>query len=802
MQEAITIGFGLALVSPWIGRYAGRAAGWLLGLLIAGLTAYLARFLPAITSGEVIRTSVAWFPGLGIHWSFLLDGLSLTFGLLITTIGALVLIYSGGYMAGHRHLARLYAFLLAFMASMLGVVFADNLLTLFVFWELTSLTSYFLIGINHDQPAARSAALQALLVTGGGGLALLAGFVILGQIGGSYELSALALQRSAIVDDALYLPMLLLVLIGAFTKSAQFPFHFWLPNAMEAPTPVSTYLHSATMVKAGVYLLARLGPTIGETAAWTIVVMSIGATTLAIGAAMAVAQTDLKRILAYSTVSILGALTLLIGIGTELAAKTVILLLVAHALYKAALFLVAGAIDHETGTRDIRRLGGLMRVMPITAAAAFLAAGSNAGLPPLFGFLAKEGMYEAIGTASAPAVVVLLVAVIANALLVAAAGMAGWKPFAGRVVSPSHDLAPSPAPSGSMGQREPASTDDNEMTHAHGGSGGPHGIHEAPVSIWLGPLLLALGSLALGLRPAWVEPIVARGASAIRGAPVKTHLSLWHGFNLVLLLSAITLLTGVLIYAYRARLLDRLKRLRPLARWGPDRGYTAGLTALNMVARWQTRFLQSGYLRMYVKIVILTTVGLAGCVLAFGAVSLTTIGWTAVRPYEWVPLALIILATGLVVTTSSRLAAVAALGVVGYNVALIFILFGGPDLAMTQFAVETLTVILFVLVLYRLPRFSRFTRRGAAIRDLIVAGAGGALMTLMLLIATAEPLQSHLSGYFAEQSLPLGKGRNIVNVILVDFRALDTLGEISVLAVAALGIRALMRLTPDKEGES
>ena len=374
-------------------------------------------------------------PALGVNLSFTVDGLSLLFALLISGVGALVLVYAGGYLAGSPQLGRLYAFLLFFMASMLGLVLADNLLLLFVFWELTSLSSYLLIGFDHERAEARAAALQALLVTGGGSLALLAGFLLLGQVGGSLELSALLSRPGAVTAHLLYVPILLLVLAGAFTKSAQFPFHFWLPAAMAAPTPVSAYLHSATMVKAGVYLLARLSPVLGGTDFWVWLVTVTGSATMLVGAYLALRQSDLKLILAYSTVSALGVMTSLLGLGGALAVRAALAFLLGHALYKGALFLVAGALDHQTGTRDVDRLAGLARAMPITALAAGLAALSMAGIPPLFGFIAKELSYEA--TLHAPASAwVTAAAVLANALLVAAAGLAGLKPFLGKALPP------------------------------------------------------------------------------------------------------------------------------------------------------------------------------------------------------------------------------------------------------------------------------------------------------------------------------------------------------------------------------
>jgi len=361
----------------WQGR-----VGWGIALVPLALVACFASLVGPIAAGEVFTFSYAWVPSLGINLSFYIDGLSLLFALLISGIGVFIVIYAGGYLVGHPLLSRFYVYVLLFMFSMLGMVIAGNLITLFVFWELTSLSSYWLIGFDHERAEARAAALQALLVTSGGGLALLTGLLLLRLSGGSLELATLLGQGNIVRSHALYLPIVLLILVGAFTKSAQFPFHFWLPNAMEAPTPVSAYLHSATMVKAGVYLLARLNPTLGGTEVWQVAVTATGAATMLIGAYLAVHQTDLKRILAYSTVSALGTLILLICVGTESAIKAAVVFLFAHALYKGALFLVAGALDHETGSRSVTQLGGLRRLMPVTALAAGLAALSMAGLPP------------------------------------------------------------------------------------------------------------------------------------------------------------------------------------------------------------------------------------------------------------------------------------------------------------------------------------------------------------------------------------------------------------------------------------
>ncbi len=755
MLTAILSGFGLSLVAPWLYRIGQRATGWFIALLPLGLGIYFVTLLQPVRTAGAFVVSHTWVPSLGIHFSFYIDGLSVTFALLISGIGALIMIYAGGYLAGHPQLGRLYTYLLMFMASMLGVVLANNMITLFVFWELTSLSSYLLIGFDHEREAARSAALQALLVTGIGGLALLAGFILLGQIGGSLEFSTLLSQKETVRSHALYTPILLLILAGAFTKSAQFPFHFWLPGAMEAPTPVSAYLHSATMVKAGVYLLARLSPLLGDTALWQYTVTTVGAITMLFSAYLAWQQTDLKRILAYSTVSALGTLTLLLGLGTGLAIKAAIVFLLVHSLYKGALFLVAGAVDHETGTRNVQALGGLGRMMPITAVAATLAALSMAGLPPLFGFIGKELLYEA----TLSRYVLTLVAVLSNIFMVAIAGILILRPFFGvQLPTPQKPL-------------------------------------EASIDLWLGPLLLGGLGLLIGFFPhTLVTPLVSLAVAAVFTQPVEVQLALWHGINPVLVLSGVTVAGGGLLYLWGGLLTGIVQKIEWINQWGPESWYKLTLEGLNRVAAVQTSILQNGYLRFYLLMIIATTAGLVGYTLLSHSQWQGFGEWSDVRSYEWIIGLLILLAAIMAVYSPSRLGAVAALGVVGYGVAMIYILFGAPDLAMTQFSIETLSVILFVLVLYRLPRYAKFTSTGERIRDGLIALAAGGLVTVLILLVTAVPLQSRLTPYFAENSFILAKGRNIVNVILVDFRGLDTLGEITVLAVAAIGVYALLKL--------
>ena len=764
MLVAVLSGFAASLAAPWLYRIGRGAAGWLLAVLPFGLMLYFASFLPAIAAGEVFIFSHNWVPSLGIRLSFLIDGLSLLFALLISGIGALVIIYASSYLAGHPHLGRFYTYILMFMASMLGLVLADNMVALFVFWELTSISSYFLIGFDHNRESARAAALQALLVTGVGGLALLAGVLLLGQAGGSLEISTLSGNGELVRTDPLYLPIVLLVLAGAFTKSAQVPFHFWLPSAMEAPTPVSAYLHSATMVKAGVYLLARLSPVLGGTELWLHTLSAVGAVTMVTGAYLALRQTDSKLILAYLTVSALGILILFLGIGTTQAIAAAMVFLLGHALYKGALFLVSGIVDHETGTRDVNKLGGLRATMPITATAAGLAALSLAALPPTLGFIGKEMLLEATLAANVAGLILTVALVFASAIFVATAGIVGVRPFFGKKAT------------------------------------NPKQPHEAPPNLWLAPILLsALGILFAAMPSVLEDSLLRPAAEAIAREPVTLDLALWHGLNLPLALSVVSLGFGLAIYAGLKPVLYALSRPQIASRSGPQHWYGLILAGLNVLAQRQTQLLQSGYLRYYLIIIIVTTLGLAGSKLFIGIGSASFTPNSGARFYEWLVAGLILLAAFAAVVSRSRLGAVAALGVVGYGVAVIFVFFGAPDLAMTQFMIETLTVILFVLVFYHLPRFAILSDRFAVARDALLALAVGGLITAIVSIGSGIQLYPKISQYFIDNSLPLAHGRNIVNVILVDFRGFDTLGEITVLAVASIGVYALLKLKLGKE---
>ncbi len=711
-----------------------------------------------VASGEVLRVGWEWVPSLGISLSFLIDGLSLTFALLITGIGALVLLYSSKYLLGHEHFWRFLLFLTLFMLSMLGVVLADNLLTLFVFWELTTITSYLLIGFDHSTSKSRRSALQALLLTGAGALALLAGIILIGAVSGTFELSELRAQGDVLKEHALYLPILILVLAGAFTKSAQFPFHFWLPNAMAAPTPVSAYLHSATMVKAGVYLMARMHPNLGGTEVWMWTLTIFGAVTAVFASLMALKQTDLKLALAYTTLMALGTLTLFLGADSGYAITAAMTFLIVHSFYKAALFLIVGIIDHGTGTRDARVLGGLARAMPLTALAAAVSALSMAGFPPFLGFIGKELKYAGALAVQSEPVLVAGAVLLANALMLAVAGVVAFKPF-WRPGSPT-----------------------------------PETPHEAPWQMLAGPLVLsALGAL-FGLAPGLLATsLVNPGVAAILNETGEAKkLALWAGINLPLILSVATFVLGLALYAMHRPLRDRLiamgARLPSF-----DNGWDNILDGLKAFAGWQTRLIQTGVLRRYIYVTFLTLlVGVGGTILLKGAVP-TGIEVTDLQLKHWVVVALILAGTLLTLTTSSRIAAIAGLGAVGIGVALIFIIFGAPDVAITQLLVETLVVVLFAEAALRLPKLDPGGRKIHRPLDAALAIGVGAVVTVVLLMVTSGPLDLRLTEYFQTASWPEAYGRNIVNVILVDFRALDTFGEIAVVAIAALSAYAILK---------
>ncbi|HET7620243.1 MAG TPA: hydrogen gas-evolving membrane-bound hydrogenase subunit E [Vicinamibacterales bacterium] len=748
LHIAVVLSPFLALpLTGWLASR-GAASARLLALIPAALTAYFGyAYLMLLSAGPFTVTST-WARELNLSLSFYFDGLSTLFALLIAGIGTLIVLYAARYLDKGR--GKFFVALFAFMGSMLGLVLSDNVIGLFVFWELTGFTSFLLIGFDHERPAARAAAIQALIVTGGGGLALLAAAVLLTQATGTASL-ALMVQGGSLAGDPRYVGIVLLLLLAAFTKSAQFPFHFWLPNAMEAPTPVSAYLHSATMVKAGVYLIARMTPIAGGSTMWTGTILVFAALTMVIGAVRAVTETDLKRVLAYSTIGALGILVLLFGIGTTQAAAAGLVYLIAHACYKGSLFLVAGSLEHETGTRDVASLGGLRRAMPITTVAAVLAAASMAGIPLFFGFIAKESFYETVSAVNTAGGLLMTLAVIASVCLGTAGFVAGIAPF-------------------------------------HGEPNPTRGAHETSPAMWIGPLLLACAGVVLGIVPMLAAGPVSLATGAVTGAASAVTLELWHGFTPTLLLSVVTLAGSLLLFVQRGR----LWRLRWPAALHSERLYSGTLSGIDGIGRRIAPALQSASLRSYVLTVLVTALTLAAIALVANGVLPTPRRWTPIVFHEAMLVLIVVAAAIAAALAQSNMAAVLSLGTVGYGVAVLYALLGAPDLAMTQFAVETLTVVIFVLVFYRLRGFADLSSRMVKLRDAAVALCAGALVTTLVLFVGASGTTSRLAEYFAEAAPRLAHGLNVVNVILVDFRGFDTLGEATVLVTVAVGVRALL----------
>jgi multicomponent K+:H+ antiporter subunit A len=768
----------LAILTPFLGaaliawfRHRGR----LRFATSAGVTTLvalvcLAPVLPGAFGGETLVWRLPWVPSLGLDLALRLDGLGLLFGLMILGIGLLVILYARYYLSPQDDMGRFYASLLFFMGAMLGLVLAENVLLLLAFWELTSLSSFLLISFWQGRADARNGARLALTITGAGGLALLGGLLLLGHMAGSFELSVILTSGDAIRAHPWYLPSLVLILLGAFTKSAQFPFHFWLPNAMAAPTPVSAYLHSATMVKAGVFLLARLFPALSGTPEWSWLVGGTGLATLLVGASIALFQHDLKGLLAYSTISHLGLITLLFGIGTPLAAVAGIFHIINHATFKASLFMAAGIIDHETGTRDMRRINGLWRWMPYTGLLAMVASAAMAGVPLFNGFLSKEMFFaEAVGAAADARYGWALPAAVTLAGVFAVA-------YSYRFI---HDV---------FFNGEPVDL--------------PKTPHEPPRWMKVPVEILVAICLLVGIAPALtVEPLLAVAAGGALQGPVPDHdLAIWHGLSPALWMSVVALIGGLLLYAGR----------RPLfalnaawgGRWSARAIYDAGLGGLFALARVITRGLDSGSLRRMLALLIGSALVLGYAGYLGGSGDLTgPLAQTAVGPGELAA----VLAGALVLLVASvaaawhyrhRLVAVILLGAVGLVVSLAFATFSAPDLALTQLSVEVVTVILLLLALYFLPQgdppepVTRWGRlRGW--RDLALAGAAGLGVGGLAWGVLTRPYES-LAPYFLANSVPRGGGANVVNVILVDFRGFDTLGEITVLALAALGVSAML----------
>jgi multicomponent K+:H+ antiporter subunit A len=746
-----------AALSRAFGIDPARTAG---ALVIAALAIVLAQ-AGAVLDGATFVQSWPWIPSLGLNASFRLDGFSLLFALLILVIGVLVVLYARYYLAPEDSKERFFGLLLLFMGAMLGVVLSENLLLLVTFWELTSLSSFLLIGFWRHQADARRGARLALMITGAGGLALLAGVLLLGHVVGSFELTQVLASGALIKAHPLYETILVLVLLGAFTKSAQFPFHFWLPHAMAAPTPVSAYLHSATMVKAGIFLLGRLFPALAGTEIWFFVVSGAGLATQLFASYVALFRHDLKGLLAYSTVSHLGLVTLLFGLGTPLGEIAAVFHIINHAVFKASLFMAAGIIDHETGTRDMRRLSGLARYMPWTAALATIAASAMAGVPLLNGFLSKEMFFAETFQVQwlGPWYWIMPVAATLAGIFTVA--------YSTRFV---HDVFFGPAPQGLP-----------KTPHE------PPRWMKVPVEILVGLCLL------VGLTPAiTVDPLLRAAAGAVLQGPLpEFSLSLWHGFNLPLLMSVVALAGGAIVYftrRYHFDLHGYTQRPMDGRKISED---AVGYAVLG--ARWLVERVANHSLQRYVLLLVVAALALGFT----GARGLTITGTAALTPADalavLVTVALALTAIAVAALHAKRLLALLLVGIVGLAVSLAFVRMSAPDLALTQLLVEIVTVLLLLLAMYFLPAESPpEPSRVRLARDVLVAVvAGGAVAALAWALLT-RPFES-IAWYYLENAKPEGGGYNVVNVILVDFRGFDTLGEITVLGIAAVGILALLQ---------
>lgn len=797
LHAAILIPFLFCILVLLVHRLAPRLhTGWT--VLPAPLFLFVCFLLqiPGIQEGEPVSASVPWIPSLGIHLQLYLDGLALLFALLITGVGTLVTLYSIFYLDKAKEALHLfYVYLLLFMGAMLGVVLSDNLMVLYGFWELTSISSFLLIAFwNHRQKSVYGAQ-KSLLITVFGGFAMFGGFLLLYVMTGSFSIREVISQLSVIANHSLFLPAMILILLGAFTKSSQFPFHIWLPDAMEAPTPVSAYLHSATMVKAGLYLVARFTPVFAGQGEWLWIVASVGLITLLYGAVKAIRQADLKALLAYSTISQLGLIMCLLGLGSasafytdpdqaaffSKAAVAAVFHLLNHAMFKGALFMVVGIIDHETGTRDIRRLGGLMTIMPVTFTVAAIGAFSMAGLPPFSGFLSKEMFFTAVldiremnklGLAQWGTLFPVL-AWLASIFTFVYSMIVVFKSFGGKLQQEKLEKTP----------------------------------HEAPVGLLLPPVILASCTVIFGFFPNvlsryLIEPAMASILPVIpeAGGGYHVHISFWHGWTPEVFMTLGVVALGVAAY----RLLGRVTaRYEP----GPERIslnklYDGGLNGLDRYSNRLTNLYMTGSVRhylIYIFAFLIASTGIA--LLTSDAVSFRIPHTASISAYEVLLVLAMLTAAIAVPLARSRMSAIIFTGAVGYLATLFFVLFRAPDLALTQMIVETVSVTLFLLCFYHLPDLKREGfKLPFKLTNLLISLGVGTVVTLIALAAGGKSPFPSIADYYLKESHDLGGGDNVVNVILVDFRGFDTMLEISVLGIASLGIYALikLRLQPEK----
>ncbi|WP_338563977.1 monovalent cation/H+ antiporter subunit A [Acinetobacter sp. KS-LM10] len=751
----------------WLKKFSRGATA--LGAIGVSLTSFILLLTQAkeVLNGNAVSEQWQWLPQFGIDLSFRLDALGLIFALLISGIGTLIYIYAYYYLNPKNSLSKLYALLMLFMAAMLGISLSNNLIVLLVFWELTSISSFLLVGYWSNYEAAQRGSRMALTITGMGGLAMLGGFVLLGQITGTYQIDEILTMTSVIQSSPLFVPALLLILLGAFTKSAQFPFHFWLPNAMAAPTPVSAYLHSATMVKAGIFLLARLLPIFVGSALYHNLVTTVGLFTLCMAAFFAIFKEDLKGLLAYSTISHLGLIVCLLGIGSPLAVAAAVFHIINHATFKAALFMIAGIIDHETGTRDLRKLSGIWQLLPFTATLTMITAAAMAGVPLTNGFLSKEMFFTEL-LANLSGGFVILAAIIAT--------LAGL--FA---VTYSVRLVHGVFFDGDIGKNVPNKD-----------------AHEPHIGMRLPAIILASLCILVGILPALlVEPIVNAGTRAsINQANFEgVHLAIWHGFNLPLLMSAIALIGGIIFYFSLAKG-SRIREIDLDPLLGKLQGkllFESFLKHLLLNSRKLKRATETGSLQNYLLWIVVFTIVIVAMPLVGQGLSTGTRELTHAPMIAIVFWLLLFSACWMMLWFHhERIKAVLISGAIGLVVTMVFVTLSAPDLALTQITVDVVTTVLLLMSLSLLPQLTPYESSGSRRwRDAIIAIVGGlGVGWIAWLILTRD--HNSISWFFLQQSIPLGGGSNVVNVILVDFRGFDTFGEITVLGIAAIGALCLM----------
>ncbi|MGJ9459071.1 Na+/H+ antiporter subunit A [Oceanobacillus sp. CF4.6] len=792
---AIILPFIAAACLPYLYKKIRKVhIGWFAILISTILFIYLARYIPGIARGETYIHSVNWIPSYGINFTAYLDGLSLILALLITGIGSLVILYSIFYLSSKESLGHFYTYLMLFMGAMLGVVMSDNMMVLYVFWELTSISSFLLIAFWYQRKRSRDGAKKSLLITVTGGIAMLIGFIMIYVMTGTWSIREVISSAGSFTDHLLFIPAMLLILLGAFTKSAQFPFHIWLPDAMEAPTPVSAYLHSATMVKAGIYLVARFTPVFGGEATWFWLVTGVGLITLFWGAFNAVRQTDLKALLAYSTVSQLGMIMSMFGLGsaalhfgysTESVVYTqatfaALFHLVNHSTFKGALFMVVGIVDHGVGTRDIRRLGGLMTLMPVTFTIAMIGSFSMAGLPPFNGFLSKEMFFTAVLTIGEAGIFSLdtwgtlipIIAWVASIFTFVYSMIIVFKTFFGPY---------------------------QEEKLEHSAKEPPIGMLIAPgilglfiVGIFFFPNLL--GDYLLAPAMTSIFPTFAEGDLGV-------HISAWHGFGMELWMTMGVVIFGILLYKSRKKWMV-VYRMLP-EKWSFNSLYSYLLVQLEEGSTAITNTYMTGYLRDYmVYIYLFFVIAIGGTLYYTGAYQFDISGNAPISEFEWILVLVMIIAGISILFAKSRLTAILLNSILGYGVAAFFVLFRAPDLALTQTVVETVTTVLFLVAYYFLPDWKKedAPRRSRNV-NLIISISVGAVFTVVALAVQNGKLFESISSYF-EDSYELAGGNNIVNAILGDFRALDTMLEVVVLLIAGIGVFTFIKLRAKKEDES